>query len=125
MHRIPALLQLLLIATLVLNGIGTASAGAAVQVPAALVAAAGGGAMPMEHSGHGECITPVGTPAQVPGDACCGDAGYCDFACAQVIAVVPPTLGPALPHRGGVHLGLAPPGHETPLLAGVTRPPIA
>lgn len=124
MHRIPALLQLLLIATLVLNGIGTAFVGAAMQAPAAVAAAADGEAMPMER-GHGECITPAEAPAQAPGDACCDDTGYCDFVCAQVIAVVPPTLGPALPHRGGVRVGLTPPGHEALLLAGVTRPPIA
>ena len=124
MPRFATFLQLLLALVLVLNGIGSAFAGASMQVTAvAGDAAAATHAAGMEDA-HAGCpgLAPVPSAQD---DGSCGGSGYCDFACAQILALMPPAHEVSLRHQGDVGAEYPPTGHQAPALAGVTRPPIA
>lgn len=125
MPRFAPLLQLLLALVLLLNGVGNAVAGASMQVTTL-----GGDAnavmqAPEMETAHAGCATRPTAPPPVQDDSCCGGSGYCDFACAQIPALVPPPHGLVVMHHGGMGSERPPRGHEAPALAGVTRPPIA
>lgn len=127
MPRLASLLQLLLALVLVLNGIGNAIAGASMEV-AAITGDAGHASAAAEsgmEEAHAGCATPASTPSPGQDDSSCGGSGYCDFACAQVLALVPPLPGSIAMHEGDAGPEHPATGHEAPALAGVTRPPIA
>lgn len=127
MPRLASLLQLLLALVLVLNGIGNAIAGASMEV-AAITGDAGHASAAAEsgmEEAHAGCATPASTPSPGQDDSSCAGSGYCDFACAQVLALVPPLPGSIAMHEGDAGPEHPATGHEAPALAGVTRPPIA
>lgn len=125
MSRIPAFLQWLLIAILALNGVGTAFASVSMQMAGATTATPTGMTTP-EHGGdHGDCPMAVAAPAYGSDQASCGGTGYCDFACAQILALAPPSQHAPMSHRTDIRIDLSTGAHDSPLLAGVTRPPIA